>query len=683
MPVPVTLKSGLIQGAFPSDAQLDGHIYIADGRNLTQEYAGVSNVTSDAGYTGPVAAPTTADGAAGVVTAGVHNVTYRYVNEEASGAGYVSKRAPLKSHTAGGSKKLDVGVIVSPDARVTAIVVEMTLAGGTTFFEAGRFANATATVVVDISDATLGGGGNNLLWPETGHDLPPVGKVLRAQRSRVMVAHPREITAGNFTSLSGTITFTGVTLTDFLIGRGPMGAFWFQRDGDIKAYQIASVNTGAGTITTNPTYPDDHPTAQTYRIFSRETSAVFYSLAGFPESYPGIEQGNPVQVLRELSDRVAALEPHPAGTLVYGEHSMELFQWWDDPLSLNVNHNIISKTRGAVNPRVVQEYEGKWYAFDRLGFHLSLGGRPTPIDAFIRPLLKNIDYNQSEKFHALIDLDDRLYVCFVVETGDTQPQTAFVYSIDEGYWKTYKFDKGITASTWRAVDKNNFQRMMVGDEFGHTWFFARGTTDGVRPSTTSQGTVTGAPSATVVQISEGGLDTTGQGLAGVPAYNFTKDELAVIDSNTADTVTLKGSGFATTPAVGDTLMFGRIHMQLRTKNFRPAHPNYKQMPWGLHLRFPPLPTQRFMYVKLHENQSGNPVTDWETGESGVNAEVDTTSRVKVDLSDVTGRSRVGLGSRYDYDVFFQLDIFDPDTPIKISDLIVQSDDDDLDTAGET
>ena len=169
------------------------YAYIANGWSKSIRWDGIQGTTYQVGIESPnqalgtwTPAPVPAAGDIGL---GVHLVRYRYMD---TSTGYVSnpseereivvtassKKLPFLVNTSGAAN-----MIRSTDGKVDTIVIEMTVAGGTAFFEAARGLNSAASIDVDISDAALAV--SFLTWPDFGHEPPPVTKYLLSHRRRI------------------------------------------------------------------------------------------------------------------------------------------------------------------------------------------------------------------------------------------------------------------------------------------------------------------------------------------------------------------------------------------------------------------------------------------------------------------------------------------------------------------
>jgi hypothetical protein len=293
---------------------------------------------------------------------------------------------------------------------------------------------------------------------------------------------------------------------------------------------------------------------------------------------------------------------------------MVLFSYNSDPFSLfDQRKDAIPGCRGSAIPgnerNAVIDVEGKLYALDHHGFHVWNGLVPRGISDDIQPHIDRINWQYAAKFHATFNVKDRLYKCYLCLDSETEPNTCFVYDVDKQVWIGMdKYDQAITMSA-RVLDSEGATQEFLGDENNRYWFAGIGTTDGVRAGTTASGLVAAGSSRTAVIITGGGLDTTGNGLAGVPAYWVEGDETKIVSSNTATTLTMTGTGFSSTPATGATIRLGRIRAYIMTRIYAPTATQTMQGDY-LYLRWKPTTTAIYANLRVYLNFSTTAVQDW-------------------------------------------------------------------------
>jgi hypothetical protein len=153
--------------------------------------------------------------------------------------------------------------------------------------------------------------------------------------------------------------------------------------------------------------------------------------------------------------------------------------------------------------------------------------------------------------------------------------------LDGGRWYLAYFAQGITASHV-VPDSQGQVRAMLGDVNGYTWFYGiEGSFDGLPPNAPSIMTASGTPTATVIAVDE--TLPTLPDLAGCVVTNAENDEQAVVESNTATTLTMISPGFTTAPTAGDILWAGIIPWEYETKWFTMAGDDMRPVYLKIHV----------------------------------------------------------------------------------------------------
>lgn len=681
------LKTGLdTSGGQAVEATVCGRKFVSNGYDPIQVYDGVRAATYNAGLAPPAQVVVTSPDA-GSVIAGTYICTVVYLDTTVGEIPRASSVAPLTTVVAPGSKKFTVAIVASADARVTHVALLITGTNGTVLGEAKRVANTTANTYVDASDIAIAEtiSPEYLLQPNTAgiatdlngawdlreNDVPPTGLVIGGHDGRMVVGKPVPYRTGAVSTTNGSPTVTG-TGTNFLsaplTGLGPQDNWRLKLDGVAAAHTVSSVGD-VTSITLATNFVGAYVLAQ-YALYSLENSCFWISKKRMPESFQ-TESRIPVF---SGDDTFEGFASHPQGILVYGRSSMELVSFNDDPLDVTQRRHIpIPGRRGTVNHHTIQGFEGKYYALDEMGVHVwAGGGMPQNVSEAMRDDIADIDWSRKAKFHATIDAATKTYRCFVCRTGESEPRTVLVYEIGTGIWRRYASDAAITCA-FTGRDSEGRQRTYYGTKAtsSHVFVADVGTTDGGKAGTTLIGTVTGTPTQTSVQVSEGGLYIGGQACTGLYLYSADLDESVEISSNTATTFTLAGTGFSAAPAVGSLVHIGRIKAYFKTRVYAPSHANQKIRVLGFILRFRPLSSQRYAYVTAYEGLSETPISDWPESVSGNGYTVTVgNAEVKVDLTDPTGVVRIPIGD-WQHSICFKVEIRDADAQASILDVQVE------------
>jgi len=307
----------------------------------------------------------------------------------------------------------------------------MTLSGGDTFFKVSEVDNEDGWQEIDISDTSLAA--SPLDYDDESHERPPVGRLHCYHRGKFFIGGPEEHSAG---LAYGTTASTAITFTDADIRAACAGAY-FHKDGDAVAYLISSVaSTGdSGKLTLSKAYAGATFSSAGYTIYPANPNRVYVSKSLFPESIP---TDGWIRVLKGTGDTLKAMMPYGTAMLFLGERSTEILEWETDPTSItDARLSPIPGGRGALCQEVVVEHDGNVYSMDRKGAYRWRGGAPEPISKPVQDVLDSVDFSHPERFHAHFDPINRQYVVFVCYGSETYPQTALVFSVDDGTWSTH------------------------------------------------------------------------------------------------------------------------------------------------------------------------------------------------------------------------------------------------------
>ena len=658
------------------------YAYLANGWSKPLRWNGVENVTYQVGIESPsqtintwTPSPSTAAGSVGL---GVHLVRYRYLD---SATGYVSNPSEERQiAVATAAKKLTFAVstsgaaniIRSTDGKVDTIVIEMTVAGGTAFFEAARAPNTSSTIDVDISDAALAV--SFLGWPNFGHEPPPVTKYLYAHRRRLWAFGQVKHSAGTAFFTNGNAVVTGNADKDwntdvFGSAANTSDVKWFiKKNGDDEEYEISHYDSSSGEITIAENYTGTSTsstgasvTGEGYKIGTR-ANVIWVSNPGFPEGFTSFKFIETPQGV--FSGHLTAGVGYNNAMIFYTQHSMFRLGWDQDPLVDPFMTNVSIK-HGALSQRVVVEVEGKIFAMDQSGIHVFQGGFPQLISKPVEELFPAMNFLLKENFHASYFPRLRAIRWFFCNTGDSTnyPTNYLQFDLDTGNWSTGRYNQGISES--RLVPWiNGTTEVLYGDENGHTWVADTGTADGVS-STFSHLTAAAGTTDTVIQATVA-LPNTNAGISGAFIRWIEGDETRRILSNNDTSITL-ASAFSSTPATGATFWVGMIPTKLKTKAFTAARVKNKKRSHYLTLQFQPTTRAGKLNARIYEDYSSTK-KEWRTGGNdldGLTWPATATSDWQVDMSFADGVVDIPIGSEYRRCFEVELEIDEPDVPIEI------------------
>jgi hypothetical protein len=577
---------------------------------------------------------------------------YRYLDKS---TGWPSNASPETTVSTAPNKSVNLQVAASTDPRVDKIVLEMTLAGGATFFKVAEVDNSAGWKNIDITDTALAA--NTLEYDDTGHERPGIGRLQAYHRGLFFLGGPESHTAGLAYCAS---TGTAITFTDGDIRDAADGAY-FHRTDDTEAYLIESVaSTGdTGEIALAVPYAGSFSSAP-YTIYPANRNRVNISKALYPESHP---TDSWIRVLKGTGDTLKAMMPYSTAMLFLGERNIEILEWDIDPTSsTDARLNPIPGGRGALCQEVVVEIDGVVYSMDRKGIYRWRGGAPEHISQPVQDVIDSVDFTYPERFHAHFDPINRQYVVFVNYGSEERPQTALVFNVDDGTWSTHFYDRAMTAGI-DCPDGNGFERPFLGTTDGASWFGGIGYSDGVYPGTTMKGTVVTGGSTTSVNCSEGGFYVSGQKLAGVACYWKEGAEYSAITSNTASGLTLSPA-YTSAPSAGDTVYIGRIYAVHKSKQFHVAGPLEDQKGFSLALDFTPLSSAANLIVKIYVDGSATAET-WAANTNVEGVTFQASDEVLVDLTESNGHVEIPLGFEWQKSVSFEFIVDQANIPYEM------------------
>jgi len=652
-----TLSSSLSTDHLPNFRTYDSQLYVVNGWDACKVWDGVSATIVNAGIAsgGSDWAPSPSS-ASGDIAIGTHLIRYRYKN---SRTGYVSDPSKEYSHAVSSTtKKLtfsigDSGssnIVRSTDSKADTIVVEMTAAGGTTFFEAETAAMTASSVVVNIDDDALAEA--VLDYDNDGHGVPPVCSLIEEHNARMWYGGRVVHSSGtcSVTNGSTTVTLNNASLTDAIL------TAYLAIDGDTKSYSIAS-KTNASVLELDKNYEGTTGSGKSYSIFWLEPNIVFWSKPGYPES---VDPDNYTVVLKKRGDVLSAMKAYSSRMLFFGQNSIDEWRYTDDPADGMIRP--CSDERGALNNQCVIEAHGRIFVMDKLGFYQWSCPTPLPLSSPIDEIIPDINWDQSDRFHGIYSPQEKCVRWFYCADSDEHPQNYFEFDLEQNTWCIGRLGFGVRSST--VVQTDSARRVLYGDRYGYTWFADIGRSDGAHPDYTLTGTVGSGSTSQIIQIDEAALYISGDGLDGVELYWKEGEESGVIDSNTASAVTLK-SALSETPSEGDTVYLGRIAGKLKTKAIAVKRPADRQENLYAHIFFVPTSSSRKAICRVYEDYSATAKSDYAAkAERGVTYTA-SSDDIEIDLNNETGMVRIPLSSSASHVVELEFEFNQPDTAARI------------------
>ncbi len=575
----------------------NGRLYFVNDFDVMQRIERGDSTGTTVGIAAPTAAigtPTSAT--TGTVTIGTHGLRYRYYDSKSL---YISDPSPQTDITTSAGVTLTFSItasggggdiIRSTDTKVDQVIIELTDAGSSTFYRAATVNQILTGTTVSTDDTTLRAGVAASRDGDFGHQQPPLCTMLSEHRARLFgwgssVYPVTGVTLTTGSTASARVTVTGQAFSANWAGR------LMKAGSDTKAYRVVSV-TGVSGLVLSEAYTGTAGTVTGIQIFSATPDMLYWSRAGFPESWNPLSFAR--RVLQNNSDVPSGMSTYNDTLWLFGQRTMRALDYANDPATGSLVN--IATEMGLWNKNCLVEAGGRLYGWGRSGAWSINGLIPVhlsrPIDAAIdgssSTSTHNFDAAKLEQFHGVYDPRERVISWFYATASETYPKHVIAYDIDRQAWSIRTFKQSIRASTLTTGGASNATRALLADENGYSWYLAADVFDGV-PTSLNNGVVTvantGATTSTFT-VSESLPTSTGTGnLNGVVVTTSSGAE-RLIASNTANTITV-ASVFAAAPTNGSILYLGQIDFAVKSKwitsdaledKKRPAYCRVKMVP---------------------------------------------------------------------------------------------------------
>jgi hypothetical protein len=601
-----TLATGLSQSTQhrPNVVVGAGRVYHTNDWDPPKVWNGQWATARDAGITGPATAPTVANVAGGSVTAGLHQVRYRYQDTSSE---YVSDPSLAATITAPGGQDLNVTVVASTDTKVDRIIIEMTAVNSTDFYVASEVANTSTTYNVDITDASLVvQQAVGEAWGDFGHEPPPLTASAVLHRGRMFYF-------GNYPYTLAVIAVNGINVVEaaYLPGWPATTPDWsgriiriFSDDGTVdEVHTIASISD-----TQFINMDDVFAGASAFyncQIYRKTPNRIWWSRELYPEGFSILEDFR--DMLQGRPDRVVAGASFGGDLWIFGRFSAERLVYDNDPGVLEGQVIPVSGNRGAHNQRCVLEVDGSLYCWDRQGLWLAEGSGSkhisTPIDDY---LTTHADYAQGDDFFLAFEPTMRILHAFFTATGDAVPKWAACLEIDTGNWYLASFLQGITSATIVPTTAGQV-KLMLADANGYMWFAGvAGSYDGRQGSVTNVFSYLSGTSTVTV------APTPASTVAGRMLYRARTGESRLVLTATGAAMTLDSTFSSPSLTVGESLYLAPIPVTWTTKWFTGDSLGQKKKPLYLFIESIPRASQVQIEVNIYTDFSTTAET-WTAG----------------------------------------------------------------------
>lgn len=587
----------------------NGRLYFVNDFNAMQRVSTGDQATTTAGINAPLAAIGTPTTATGLCTAGVHGMRYRYFDSKSLYMSDPSDQTNITLAGAGTSMTFSIftsgtTIIRSTDAKVDQIIIELTDAGSSTFYRAATVNQTLTGTSISMNDVSL-----RLQVPaardgDFNHQPPPLAAMLVEHRGRLFAFGAGLTTVTGVTvstASSATITVTGSTFSSGWAGR------LVKVGSDTKFYRVAAMS-GTGLAQLSETYTGTAGVATGVQFFSATPDMLYWSRAGFPESWNTINFAR--RVLQNTADAPSGIVSHHDVLYLCGQRTIRMMDYPSDPSSGQLIQ--IPTEMGLWNQHCIVEANGRIYGWGRSGVwtvnglipkHLSktldahIDGSDTSSDDLF-------DVSKFEQFHGIYDPRERIIMWFYCTADENFPKHAIVYDVDNQQWSISTWKMGMEAATMVTGGATNPTRALLADEWGYSWYVTPDVFDGV-PAVMSGGALTVSSTGsttTVIEVSQS-LPTGTPDLVGVIAVYSGQERR--ITANTANTITL-ALALSAAPTIGSQVLLGGIDVDIRTKWIVFDGFKNKKRPSYLMLALVPGSFDGVLYVQIFLDYSPTP-----------------------------------------------------------------------------
>jgi hypothetical protein len=467
----------------PSSARSNGSVYITNDYDRMKVVRS-SQTIQNAGISVPLTlgAPTITPFVGGVDD-GVRLVRFRWYN---SSTGVYSSASPAITidTTGNGGSLLDflvggrdyVGAVdidmaeLADDDFADTILVQMTLAGGTEFYDA-NFRNvyplntstsSSINLLVDADDATLAV--NTVTGTNSGvdSDPPPVAAYVEEHNGRLFVlgaySHPATIV------FNQTNQGTSSDVSDLWVGRyaSTGGALYLITDvsGTTITFNTVVNLTGSTDCTIVSTSPD----------------TLYWSEPGQQESF--IPDTNARKVFSNSSDTPLGMVSHGSELYIFGNSNISILSYQNDPATGGLSQ--VSNSMGIWNDHCLVKNDQTVFGWGPSGAWMMVGTLPRhisrPIGATSR--IDGVDKTQRALFTGFYDPQERTVQWAYTPVGGADPTESFCLDTDRMKWTERHYETAVVGSVTMSASDSQL-RAHVADKNGYGWFLKEGTFDGI------------------------------------------------------------------------------------------------------------------------------------------------------------------------------------------------------------
>lgn len=514
--------------------------------------------------------------AAGLCDLGTHLFRYRYEDTTRQRLSNPSNVTSVIVSTA--TAQLTFAKILSADATVNQITLEMSPAGNGTYYRVATSPNTAGNFVVSTADIALINLTPASFYGDFGHNPPPLASIVCEHRNRVWLwgRSVRSFTVGVTNGLA-TVSGTGFS------------AQWAGQTIVIAGVTYVIASSTTTVITLSVVYAGGTNAAIAAVVYGNQPNLLAYSRSGYPESFDTTALAR--QISLATGDVPSAMFSLFGDLYLIGQRSMRRLTYTSDPGTGQIVN--LPSTLGAYHQRCIYCDSGQIaFGWGRDGMWYISALQPTRIsDDIILTVTSLADATRTAERFVHFEPVHRELMFFFCASGETSCRYAACYSLDTQMWTLDIFRQGITAACLNSSYTDRI-RLMLCDVNGSSWRVGVNSNDGGDYGVV---TVGGGSTTTVIQ---GGTAVQGQTL-----YRVSTAETRLVSvGGTPFTVT---PALSTTPTAGETVYLGSIPMVLRTSWFPGGGLETKKRPRYLLLKFRPVTTMGSCTVQFQADWSNS------------------------------------------------------------------------------
>jgi hypothetical protein len=476
-----------------SECRLGGRQLIADGINPNLCHDGNPDNLRAWGLEPPTTdfTATESSGPTGIVTPGTHLIGVTFAIIKGGSIFIESNIKALVTATASSSLKFFTltNLPLSTNSAVNARIVYLTKADSSTLFRLYTSYipipdNTTTTYLVNVADASL-----SAVELSYANEYLPAKPYVAEYNNRALLWGDVPWTRGTVavTNASATVTGTGTQWPSTMRGRQLVVA-----DGQL-AYTVASVDTGAQTLTLSAAYQGSTATGAAYRLLGEANDMYVSSpLPGSPEGYDISDPNSIVRVKEDDGDRPTGIMR--TRDLVYlGKRRHLYLMTGATPATYDFTE--ISRDKGLASHWAWGQIDGGpvvFYHGD--GISLMDTNQPRkisgPIDAIFNA---EVNHALDEQAHAVYYNRRNLFLLWTARRGESRVMDKVIAGDFSRYpdwvsWWEFRLPARVS-KVFRPED--GIERVVLGGFHGQLWVWDCNDVDCPQaPATTLEGTVT-------------------------------------------------------------------------------------------------------------------------------------------------------------------------------------------------